>query len=48
MSYVLLAAVAGLGYALVYHRTRSIEMSMLTHFTLNAMHFLLFTYPRAA
>jgi membrane protease YdiL (CAAX protease family) len=47
-SYVMLAAVAGLGYAIVYHRTVSIEMSMLTHFTLNAMHFLLFTYPRAA
>jgi hypothetical protein len=28
--------------------TRSIDMSILTHFTLNAMHFLLFTYPRTA
>lgn len=48
LAYVALASVAGLGYALVYHRTRSIEMSMLTHFALNATHFLLFTYPRTA
>jgi uncharacterized protein len=47
VSYVVLATAAGLGYAIVYHRTRSIEMSMLAHFALNATHFLLFTYPRA-
>jgi membrane protease YdiL (CAAX protease family) len=47
MNYVLLATAAGLGYAIVYHRTLSIEMSMLTHFALNTTHFLLFTYPRA-
>jgi uncharacterized protein len=46
-SYVALAAAAGLGYAIVYHRTRSIEMAMITHFALNATHFLLFTYPRS-
>jgi membrane protease YdiL (CAAX protease family) len=46
-SYVALAAAAGLGYAIVYHRTRSIEMAMVAHFALNATHFLLFTYPRA-
>jgi len=46
-SYVVLAAAAGLGYGIVYHRTQSIEMSMLGHFALNAAHFLLFTYPRA-
>jgi membrane protease YdiL (CAAX protease family) len=46
-SYVVLAAAAGLGYALVYQRTQSIEMSILAHFALNATHFLLFTYPRA-
>ena len=45
VSYVVLAAAAGLGYALVYQRTRSIEMSMLAHFALNTVHFLLFTYP---
>jgi uncharacterized protein len=47
LSYVALATAAGLGYAIVYHRTQSIEMSMLAHFSLNATHFLLFTYPRA-
>jgi membrane protease YdiL (CAAX protease family) len=47
-SYVALATAAGLGYAIVYHRTRSLEMAMLAHFALNATHFLLFTYPRPA
>jgi hypothetical protein len=45
VSYVILATAAGLGYAIVYQRTRSIEMSMLAHFSLNTAHFLLFTYP---
>jgi len=45
MSYVVLATAAGIGYAIVYQRTRSIEMSMLAHFALNTVHFLLFTYP---
>ena len=47
VSYMVLAGAAGLGYAIVYHRSQSIEMSMLAHFGLNAAHFLLFTYPRA-
>ncbi len=47
-SYVALATASGIGYGLIYHRTKSIEMAMLTHFALNATHFLLFTYPRAA
>ena len=46
LSYVLLATAAGLGYGIVYRRTQSIEMAMLSHFALNATHFLLFTYPR--
>jgi uncharacterized protein len=48
VSYVVLATAAGLGYAIVYQRTRSIEMSMLAHFALNTVHFLLFTYPAVA
>jgi membrane protease YdiL (CAAX protease family) len=48
MSSVGLATAAGLGYAFVYQRTRGIEMSMLAHFALNTVHFLLFTYPAAA
>jgi membrane protease YdiL (CAAX protease family) len=43
----MLATVAGFGYGIVYHRARSVEMSMLAHFALNATHFLLFTYPQA-
>lgn len=46
--YVLLATLAGAGYAIVFDRTRRIEMAMLAHFALNATHFLLFTYPRLA
>ena len=46
--YVALASVAGAGYGTVFFRTRSIEASILAHFTLNAVHFLLFTYPAAA
>jgi membrane protease YdiL (CAAX protease family) len=47
IKYVLLASVAGLGYALVFWRTGRIEMSMLANLLLNATHFLLLTYPRA-
>lgn len=46
-SYVLLATIAGAGYALVFQRTQSVEMAMLAHFALNATHFLLLTYPRS-
>jgi membrane protease YdiL (CAAX protease family) len=44
-TYAALAAVAGVGYGLTLHRTQRIEMSILTHFAVNATHFLLFTYP---
>lgn len=47
-AYVALATIAGAGYGYAYARTGRIEMAMLTHFALNATHFLLFTYPRAA
>jgi membrane protease YdiL (CAAX protease family) len=43
-----LAGLAGLGYAVVYQRTMRLEMSVLAHFTVNAVHFLLFTYPALA
>jgi membrane protease YdiL (CAAX protease family) len=43
--YVLLATLAGAGYAIVYRLTARLEMAILTHFALNAVHFLLFTYP---
>lgn len=44
-TYVALAAAAGMGYAIVFQRTQRIEMSILTHFSLNAVQYLLFTYP---
>lgn len=41
-----LAALAGLGYGFAYLRSKRIEASILTHFTLNAIHFVAFTYPQ--
>ncbi|MFZ4115592.1 MAG: hypothetical protein ACOYK6_02570 [Chthoniobacterales bacterium] len=35
-------------YGWVYHVTKRIEGSMLTHFLLNLTHLLLFTYPALA
>ncbi|MGR9114804.1 MAG: CPBP family intramembrane glutamic endopeptidase [Gammaproteobacteria bacterium] len=45
IDYVILATVAGIGYGWAYYRTQCIEAAILTHFTLNSLHFLLFTYP---
>lgn len=47
-TWMLVATVAGLGYSLVYARTRTIEGAILVHFLVNAAHFLGFTYPRLA
>lgn len=46
--YGALASLAGLGYALLYSRTRRIEIPIAAHFLLNLLHFVAFTYPRAA
>jgi len=46
--YVLLATLAGTGYAVAYQRTGRVEASILAHFAVNATHFLLFTYPALA
>ncbi len=46
--YVFLATIAGLGYGWIYRRTRRIEASILTHFGLNLVQFLFFTYPALA
>lgn len=43
--YIVLATIAGTGYGLVYSRARHIEASVLTHFSVNAAHFIFFTYP---
>lgn len=46
--YVLLAFIAGMGYGFIYFRTQRIEASIITHFILNLIHFLFFTYPALA
>jgi uncharacterized protein len=46
--YVGLATIAGIGYSIVYLRTRRIESAIVTHFAVNAVHFFGFTYPHLA
>lgn len=46
--YIILAAVAGIGYGWVYLTTKRIEGSILAHFGLNLIHVLFFTYPALA
>ena len=43
--YVMLATLAGLGYAYAYAITQRIEIPILTHFIFNAVHFIGFSYP---
>jgi membrane protease YdiL (CAAX protease family) len=45
---IVAATVAGVGYGVAYDRSKRIEAAVLAHFTLNAAHFFLFTYPYAA
>lgn len=45
--YALISCVAGAGYGFVFMRTMRLEMAMLAHFSVNAVHFLLFAYPRS-
>lgn len=45
LRYVMLATVAGLFYGYVYQKTKSIGASIICHFSVNMVHFLLFTYP---
>ena len=42
---IIFASIAGLFYGYVYQKTKRIEASMLVHFCLNMVHFLVFTYP---
>lgn len=46
--YVLLAFVAGMGYAYVYAKTRRLSAAIAVHFALNLVHLLWFSYPRLA
>ena len=43
-----MATLVGLGCALAFAATRRIEAAVLTHFAVNAVHFLGFTYPYLA
>jgi uncharacterized protein len=45
IKFAVLATVAGLGYGWVYAFTRRVEASIVTHFGLNLVHILFFTYP---
>jgi membrane protease YdiL (CAAX protease family) len=47
-SYVFAGIIAGLGYGWAFLRTQRIEAAMAVHFGVNALHFLLFVYPRLA
>lgn len=44
-TYVVLASMAGIGYGCAYASSKKIEAAILAHFSVNAVHFLCFTYP---
>lgn len=46
--YVLLSSLSGILYGYTYKATGRIEAPIMTHFLLNAGHFLMFTYPYSA
>jgi membrane protease YdiL (CAAX protease family) len=48
LNYMIVAAIAGLGYGWAFMRDSRIEAAMFVHFGVNATHFLLFVYPRLA
>lgn len=43
--YVLLSTIAGIGYGYAYMKSQKLEAAILTHFFLNFIHILFFTYP---
>lgn len=45
IAYSLWGTLAGLFYGWVYRQHKQIEASILAHFCVNTLHFLLFTYP---
>lgn len=48
ISMGIMATLAGIGYGTAYVKTNIIEASTLTHFGMNVLHFLLFSYPMLA
>ncbi|WP_448564647.1 CPBP family intramembrane glutamic endopeptidase [Thalassotalea ganghwensis] len=47
IAYVLVATLAGMLYGLVYQLSGKLVYAILSHFVVNAIHFLFFTYPLA-
>lgn len=45
IAYSIWGTIAGFGYGWLYQHTKKIESSIIPHFCLNVIHFLLFTYP---
>jgi membrane protease YdiL (CAAX protease family) len=45
LTYILLAAIAGLFYGYTYLKTNKIETSICVHFCFNLTHFVFFSYP---
>jgi membrane protease YdiL (CAAX protease family) len=45
ISMAVMAMCAGLGYGLAYLQTKTIEAATITHFLVNLVHFLFFSYP---
>jgi len=43
--YIFLATIAELFYGIAYHITGRLEASIVSHYVLNATHFIFFTYP---
>jgi membrane protease YdiL (CAAX protease family) len=48
ITYVCLASIAGFFYGYTYQKTGSLFCSTLLHFSINALHICLFTYPLSA
>jgi len=45
LSYVILSTIAGLIYGYAYAKTGRVEAAILTHFAVNTIHFIFFSYP---
>lgn len=45
LNYVLVSAIAGLGYGYIFYKTQRLEWAILCHWLVNLCHFFLFTYP---
>lgn len=45
---IVFATIAGLVYGYAYWKTQSLEWAILAHFSLNALHFVFFSYPMLA